>query len=69
MNSRNPTELDETEEVLARRVAKILGSGSAAAAAIAELDRRRAAGEDVALFQLPRRWVVGPPLGLPTDAL
>ena len=39
------------DEDHARRVAKIMGNGSAAAQALAELEQRRAAGESVALYR------------------
>ena len=47
-------------ETLARRAAHILGAASGAAKAIAELERRRSAGEAVDIFQHARTWIVGP---------
>jgi len=51
------------------RVAGIIGSASASALALAELHRRRAAGETVGLFQDPQNptfIIVGPfPAGTP----
>lgn len=49
-------------EQLARRVAQVVGPESAAAAAIAELERRRSAGEVVEIFRINGSWIVGPPL-------
>lgn len=64
MNAPTPTSepLDIARERLARRSAHILGPSSAAHKALAELDRRRLAGEDVAIFYLGTTWFVGPPL-------
>lgn len=42
--------LEQAEEGFLRRVAKILGCSSAAAQALAERDRRRAAGEDAVVL-------------------
>lgn len=39
------------DEAHARRVAWIMGENSAAAQSLAELERRRAAGENVALYR------------------
>lgn len=47
-------------EKLARTSAHILGESSAAAMALNELERRRKAGEDVAIFMHKRSWIVGP---------
>jgi len=54
--------LEQAEEGFLRRVAKILGCSSAAAQALAERDRRRAAGEDaVVLWDRDRgAFLVGP---------
>jgi len=43
-----------------RHVARIIGPSSAAAQALAEYDRRTAAGEDVTIFERPRSIIVGP---------
>lgn len=51
-----------SDEELARKSAHILGSSSAAARALEELDRRRAAGEAVEIFNYRKSWIVGPPL-------
>ncbi len=48
------------DEDAVRRVARVIGPCSAADRALAELDMRRKAGEDVAIFQTPSSWVVGP---------
>lgn len=50
------------DEDAVRRIAQIIGPCSAADQALAELDARRRDGEDVAIFQTPSGWVVGPPL-------
>jgi hypothetical protein len=55
------------EEDAARRVAHIVGPNSAAAQAIEELERRRAAGEKAYVLRVKRSWVVGPMPG-PTPA-
>jgi len=55
-----------SDEKLAKRVAKIFGDGSAAAKALRELDRRRNAGEDDLIIALVHNrhgtgtWIVGP---------
>lgn len=46
----------------AERLAKIMGKSSAAAKALDEMKRRRAAGEDVALLICGSIILVGPPL-------
>lgn len=51
-----------SDEELARKSAHILGASSAAARALEELDRRRAAGETVEIFNYRKSWIVGPPL-------
>lgn len=51
-------QLVEPEE-LVRRVAAILGPSSAAAKALAELERRRASGEDAIILKDDRLWIVG----------
>lgn len=48
------------DEHTAGRLAWILGEGSAAARALAELARRRGKGEDVALFEGGGMFIVGP---------
>ena len=53
--------MDWTERV-ARSTARIIGSASGAAKALADLERRRAAGEDVAIFREGSMWFVGPPI-------
>jgi hypothetical protein len=55
----------QTDEAHARRVAHILGESSAAAEALQELDQRRRAGEDVGIFLVGPRWIVGPKPGSP----
>ena len=51
--------MDPTDyEGIARRTANVIGPNSAAAQALAELDRRRAAGEVVAIRAIGRHWVV-----------
>ena len=50
----------QDDESLARRSAHILGGSSAAHKALAEMDQRRAGGEDVGIWLLDRTWVVGP---------
>lgn len=49
---------EQTPEELARDVAQIIGSSSAAAAALAELDRLRAEGKSPALIFNGHRWIV-----------
>ena len=51
-----------SDEELARKSAHILGESSAAARALVELERRRAAGETVEIFNHQQSWIVGPPL-------
>lgn len=46
----------------ARKVAHIVGPESAAAKAVAEYDRRVAAGEDVDIIQMKGSLLVGPPV-------
>lgn len=48
------------DETLARMTAKVIGPNSGAAKALALLERRRAAGEDVAIFEYDKAWYVGP---------
>jgi len=48
------------EEALARQVADIIGPNSAAALALAELKRRRDAGEAVQIFSHQKSWFVRP---------
>lgn len=48
------------DETLARMTAKVIGPNSGAAKALALLDRRRAAGEDVVIFEHDKAWYVGP---------
>lgn len=60
-------ELLAAEEDAARRVAHIVGPSSAAAKAIAELERRRAAGERAYVLRHKQSWLVGPMSG-PTPA-
>jgi hypothetical protein len=49
------------DEEAVRRVALIIGPCSAADMALAELDMRRRAGQDVTIYQTPSSWIVGPP--------
>lgn len=63
MTSDNHKSLLETLdgfERIARQSARILGVSSGSSQAIAELDRRRAAGESVRIFRDGKQWVVGP---------
>lgn len=53
-----------TPEELARIVAAMLGPSSAAAKALAELEQRRASGEDAIILKDDRLWIVGP---IPTN--
>lgn len=46
------------EEDGARRIAEIMGQSSAAAAALRELEARRASGENAVIFRHGSRWVV-----------
>lgn len=55
-----PDEFFAAEEDRARRVAHIVGITSAARAALAELDERRGAGEDVVIWRVRKKWLVGP---------
>ena len=52
----------QANEPLARKVAYIIGPSSAAAEALAELERRREAGEDAEIFYVVggSGWIVGP---------
>lgn len=62
--------LHEVDENAIRRTANIVGPSSASARALADLDERRAAGEDAALFLThSSSIVVGPriPMIPPTD--
>lgn len=43
-----------------RRVAGIIGPSSAAAAALTDLERRTAEGEDARCYQIGQTFVVGP---------
>lgn len=56
------TNLVPYSEKHARRVANVLGPSCAAFKALAELERRRKAGENVALFIAPEQFIVGPPV-------
>lgn len=48
------------DESVAKRIARVVGPSGAFALALAELDRRRASGEDVYLFCASSTLVVGP---------
>jgi len=48
------------DEQLARITANVIGPSSAAAKALETLERRRAAGEDVVIFERKSTWWVGP---------
>lgn len=48
------------DEQLARITANVIGPSSAAAKALESLERRRAAGEDVVIFERKSTWFVGP---------
>jgi hypothetical protein len=50
-----------SQEDLARAIAKTKGEQSEAAKALRELDARRSSGEEVVIFPLRGRWLVGPP--------
>lgn len=50
------------DEERARKVAYIIGPQSATARALAELERRRKAGEDVCLYRVGCTLIVGPPV-------
>lgn len=63
-----PPKLLPADENAVRRIAKIIGPGSAADAALAELDMRRRTGQDVALFQGQSFWIVGPSLNASATA-
>lgn len=53
--------LIEADRHLLAALAHILGPSSAAAKALAELERRKAAGESVTILHTGRTLVVGPP--------
>ena len=56
-------------EELARSVSAILGPASATSRALAELERRRAAGECVEILEFRGSWIVGPAdVGTKVDA-
>lgn len=50
----------ESEEKTARLAAKILGNGSAAHAAICDLENRRIQGEDAVIWKSQGTYYVGP---------
>lgn len=50
----------KSQEELARAVARTKGQNSEAAKALRELEVRRDRGEDVIVFPLRGRWLVGP---------
>lgn len=54
----------EIAETALRRIAGILGGGSAAAQALRNIAERRTAGEDAVCYQYGRAFVVGPRLVL-----
>lgn len=56
----SPNPLPILDEAFVRRVAHIIGPNSAAAKAIEERDRRRAAGEDAVILQGDGCLLVGP---------
>ena len=56
------------QEALARAVAMTKGEGSAAARALAEFIRRRAAGEDIVMFPLRGKWLVAPAADIRTES-
>lgn len=52
--------LDPVSREVLERIVRVIGPQSAAAQALAELDRRIAAGEHVAAYQAGRSFFVGP---------
>jgi hypothetical protein len=61
-----PAVLVPYDEKQAQEVARIVGPTSAVALALSELERRRAAGEDVYLWWVASSVVVGP---IPTTSV
>ncbi len=53
-----------TEDIV-RRMATIMGPGSAAAKAVQDYEARTAAGEDVAFYKAPSTLLVGPRVDTP----
>lgn len=49
------------QEPLARKIAGIMGDGSAAAKALVEYDRMRKDGKPVIVFSLRGSWLIGDP--------
>lgn len=60
MSQHRSADLMKCEEHLARILAARMGGQSVAARALAELDERRARGEQVCVFPMRGQWVVGP---------
>lgn len=58
----------EVDEALLRRVARIVGPSSAAAAALAELERRRARGERPKCYRQGTTFFVGPAIEIGTTS-
>lgn len=58
--SNRKLKLIPVERDLIEALARILGTGSAAQAVLNEFDRRKSAGEDVAIFEGPRCFLVVP---------
>jgi hypothetical protein len=48
------------QEEAARRIAYIVGVTSAARAALENMEKRRALGEDAVIWRDGKKWVVGP---------
>ena len=65
--SRKPP-IKPADEDAVRRIAEVIGPCSAADRALAELDMRRRAGENVTIYQTPSSWLVGPPGLCKTEA-
>lgn len=60
MEDKESDEFFRLQEDAAQRTAHIVGVTSAARPALAELERRRAAGEDAVIWKEGRKWIVGP---------
>lgn len=65
-----PKHLEPISREVVERIAHIIGGNLAAAAALADLDRRLAAGENAAIFLANQSFIVGPaPAGTTTISL
>lgn len=60
MRRRRTPPLQEYPEAKLRRIVKILGEQTAAAGALADIAKRRAAGEDVVCYLAGNSFFVGP---------